>query len=446
MLKIVYDVEKARATLLRRSTLEMQETPLLGDKMVEVFDKPMSVQEVVARILSDVRLRGDEAVRDLELKLDGVKLNQLEVSKREITRARSRVDPKLVSALEFAAQRIEAFHSNCRRQSWINFCEGGMGQWIRPLEKVGVYVPGGRASYPSTLLMTAIPARVAGVKEIIVTSPPAVGGTISATTLLAAEIVKADRVFKMGGAQAVAALAFGTETIPKVDKICGPGNIFVQLAKKMLYGTVGIDGFYGPTETIVVADDTANPVFCAADLLAQAEHDVMASAILITTSARVATAVSRQVDDQLKGLDRRQMIQSSLGMRGGIIVVPDVDTAVSLVNEYAPEHVSLMVKDAWAWAEKIKNAGGIFVGEDSPEVVGDYIAGPSHVMPTGGTARFSSPVTVEDFLKVTSVVAVDRKTLQKIGSAAATIARVEGLDAHSRAVELRLAKKRRKEK
>jgi histidinol dehydrogenase len=229
-----------------------------------------------------------------------------------------------------------------------------------------------------------------------------------------------------------------------VDKICGPGNIFVQLAKKTVYGTVGIDGFFGPTETIVIADDTADPACCAADLLAQAEHDAMASAILITTSEKLADAVGREVDKQVAELGRCSVIRESLKDKGGIVVVPDMDTAVDLVNEYAPEHVSLMVKDAWTWAEKVRNAGGVFIGNDSPEVVGDYVAGPSHVMPTGGTAHFSSPVTLDDFLKVTSVVAIDRRTLGKIGPAAAAIARAEGLDAHSQAVEVRLARRRRK--
>jgi histidinol dehydrogenase len=251
-----------------------------------------------------------------------------------------------------------------------------------------MYIPGGRATYPSTLLMTAIPARVAGVREIIVTSPPGPDGGLAPATLLAAEIAGVDRMFKMGGAQAVAAMAFGTKTIPKVDKICGPGNIFVQLAKRAVYGTVGIDGFFGPTETIVVADDSADPICCAADLLAQAEHDAMASAILITTSDSLASAVSREVDKQAAELGRRSVIRESLKGKSGIVVVADMDTAVGLVNEYAPEHVSLMVRDAWTWAEKVRNAGGVFIGEDSPEVVGDYVAGPSHVMPTGGTAHF----------------------------------------------------------
>jgi histidinol dehydrogenase len=444
-LKIIRDVKRARATLLKRTPPETQEgPPWLMERIAETFGKPMSLQEVVEQVLSEVRTRGDRALLDFEWRLDGVKLKRLEVSKKEMAKCHSDVDAGLASALELAAERIRSFHVKCKRQSWVDFGEGGLGQWVRPLERVGVYVPGGKASYPSTLLMTAIPARVAGVREIIVTSPPGPDGEVSPMTLLAAEIAGVDRVFKVGGAQAVAAMAFGTRTIPKVDKICGPGNIFVQLAKKMVYGTVGIDGFFGPTETIVVADDSADPAFCAADLLAQAEHDAMASAILITTSASLADAVSREVDQQVASLGRCSVIRESLNDKGGIVVVPDMETALGLVNDYAPEHVSLMVKDAWTWAEKVRNAGGVFIGDDSAEVVGDYVAGPSHVMPTGGTAHFSSPVTLDDFLKVTSVVAINRKTLGKIGPAAATIARAEGLDAHSQAVEVRLARRRRK--
>jgi len=444
-LKTIRDVKRARATILKRTAPEMQAAPpWLKQRIIAAFGQPMGLQEVVEHVLSEVRARGDQALLDFEWRLDGVKLKRLEVTGKEIGAARSKVDPELVAALDLAARRIKAFHVKCKRQSWVDFREGGLGQWVRPLERVGVYVPGGKASYPSTLLMTAIPARVAGVKEVIVTSPPGRDGEIAPAILLVAEIAGVDRVFKAGGAQAVAAMALGTKTIPKVDKICGPGNIFVQLAKKTVYGTVGIDGFYGPTETIVVADGTANPVYCAADLLAQAEHDAMASAILVTTSEKLAGAVSREVDKQAAELGRSSVIRESLKDRGGIVVVPDLDTAVDLVNEYAPEHVSLMVKDAWTWAEKIRNAGGVFIGDDSPEVVGDYVAGPSHVMPTGGTAHFSSPVTLDDFVKVTSVVAIDRKTLGKIGPAAAAIARAEGLDAHSRAVEVRLAKRRRK--
>ncbi len=444
-MKILRDVKEARATLLRRAPPETQEAPpWLRERIAETFGRPMGLQEVVELILSEVRARGDEALLDLEWRLDGVRLKRLEVTRKEMARARSEVDPGLAAALELAAERIRSFHAKGRRQSWVEFAEGGLGQWVRPLERAGVYVPGGRASYPSTLLMTVIPARVAGVREVVVATPPGPDGAVAPATLLAADIAGADRVFKLGGAQAVAAMAFGTRSVPRVDKICGPGNIFVQLAKRAVYGTVGIDGFFGPTETIVVADESADPACCAADLLAQAEHDAMASAILITTSARQAEAVSREVDRQASASERRAVIQQSLNDRGGIVVVRDLDTAVGLVNDYAPEHVSLMVEDAWAWAEKVRNAGGIFIGDDSPEVVGDYVAGPSHVMPTGGTAHFSSPVTLDDFLKVTSVVGIDRKTLRKIGPAAATMAAAEGLDAHARAVEIRLARRRRK--
>lgn len=444
-MRILRDVKEARATLLRRGPPETQEAPpWLLDRIAETFGRPMGLQEVVNFVLGEVRTRGDEALLDLEKRLDGVRLKRLEVSHREMARARSQVDPGLAAALELAAERIRSFHAGCRRQSWVDFAEGGLGQWVRPLERVGVYVPGGGASYPSTLIMTAIPARVAGVKEIVVASPPGPDGAVAPATLLAAEIAGADRVFKLGGAQAVAAMAFGTRTVPRVNKICGPGNIFVQLAKRAVYGMVGIDGFFGPTETIVVADEKADPAYCAADLLAQAEHDAMASAILITTSIRQAEAVSREVDRQASSLERRPVICQSLADRGGIVVVRDLATAVDLVNEYAPEHVSLMVEEAWAWAEKVRNAGGIFIGDDSPEVVGDYVAGPSHVMPTGGTAHFSSPVTLDDFMKVTSVVGIDRKTLRAIGPAAATVAAAEGLDAHAQAVKIRLARRRRK--
>jgi histidinol dehydrogenase len=448
-LKIIRDVKKARETLLKRTPPEILEGPSWwAERTEDYFGRKMPLGESVACVLDEVRDCGiegrDKVLLSMERCLDATRAKRLEVKREEIAQARHKVDSELVAALEVAAERIRSFHSKCRRQSWVDFGEGGLGQWIRPLERVGIYVPGGRASYPSTLLMTAIPARVAGVKEIIVTTPPSADGVVSPTTLLAAEIAGADRVFNLGLAHAIAAMTYGSKTVPKVDKVFGPGNIIVQLAKRTVYGTVGIDGFYGPTETVVVADETADPACCAADLLAQAEHDAMASAILITPSERLATAVSLEVDKQVARLGRRSVVSESLKDRGGIVVVPDMVTALSLVNEYAPEHVSLMVNDAWTWAEKVKNAGGVFVGEDSPEVVGDYTAGPSHVMPTGGTAHFSSPVNLDDFLKVTSVVAINRKTLGKIGPAAAAIARAEGLDAHSRAVEVRLAGRRRK--
>jgi len=442
-LKIIRDFEVAKSTLLKRLPLELQEIPLgLKQRIKEAFAEELTPQQVVERILADVRSKGDAALFDYTKRLDGVELSSLEVEKEEIAQSYAQVSQELVSALNLAAQRIQAFHLNYKRQSWVDFGEGGLGQWFRPLEKVGIYIPGGTAYYPSTLLMTAIPARVAGAREIILTIPPR-EGAIPPAILAAADIAQVDRIFNIGGAQAIAALAFGTQSIPKVNKICGPGNIFVQLAKKMVYGMVDIDGLYGPSETIILADETANPAICAADLLAQAEHDPLASAILITTSSKLAARVNQEIENQLIKLERREITATSLESRGGIILVNDVDQAAELINDYAPEHLSLMMRDAWSYLEKIKNAGGVFIGEDSPEVIGDYIAGPSHVMPTGGTARFSSPLTTNDFLKVTSVIAIDSETLKAIGPAAAIIAQAEGFSGHARAVEIRLAKGRK---
>jgi histidinol dehydrogenase len=442
-LKIIRDLEVAKSTLLKRLPLELEEIPPgLKQRIKEAFAEELTPQQVVERIMADVRSKGDAALFDYTKRLDGVELTNLEVKREEIAQSYAKVSQELVSALNLAAQRIQAFHLNYKRQSWVDFVEGGLGQWFRPLERVGIYIPGGTAYYPSTLLMTAIPARVAGVKEIILTIPPR-EGAIPPAILVAADIAQVDRVFNVGGAQAIAALAFGTPSIPKVDKICGPGNIFVQLAKKMVYGMVGIDGLYGPTETIIFADETANPVICAADLLAQAEHDPLASAILITTSSELAARVNQEIENQLIRLERREIAATSLENKGGIIIVTNVDQAVELIDEYAPEHLSLMMRDAWSYSEKIKNAGGVFIGEDSPEAMGDYTAGPSHVMPTGGTARFNSPLTTDDFLKVTSVIAIDSQTLRAIGPAAAIIAQAEGFSGHARAVEIRLAKGRK---
>jgi len=442
-LKIIHDLKVAKSTLLRRLPLELQEIPKeLKQRIKEAFAEELTPQQVVERIIAEVRSKGDVALFDYTKRLDGVELSCLEVKEEEIAQSYAKVSQELVSALNLAAQRIQAFHLNYKRQSWVDFSEGGLGQWVRPLEKVGIYIPGGTACYPSTLLMTTVPAKVAEVKEVIVTTPPR-EGAIPAATLVAADIAQVDHIFNIGGAPAIAALAFGTQSIPKVDKICGPGNIFVQLAKKMVYGIVDIDGLYGPTETITLADETANPAICAADLLAQAEHDPLASAILITTSSELAARVNQEIENQLIRLERREIAATSLENRGGIILVTDMEQAAELINDYAPEHLSLMMRDAWSYLEKIKNAGGVFIGEDSPEVMGDYIAGPSHVMPTGGTARFSSPLTIDDFLKVTSVIAINSQTLKTIGPAAATIAQAEGLSGHARAVKIRLAKGRK---
>lgn len=440
-MKIIYDLEIAKSTLLKRLPLELQEIPLgLKKKITEAFAEELTPQQVVEQIVDEVRSRGDAALFDYTKRLDGVELTSLEIKRGEISQSYTKVSQELVSALNLAAQRIRSFHVNYKHQSWIDFSEGGLGQLIRPLEKVGLYAPGGTACYPSTVLMSAIPAKVAGVKEVTLVTPPGKGGIIPPATLVAADIAQVDRIFSIGGAQAIAALAFGTQSIPQVDKICGPGNIFVQLAKKLVYGIVDIDGIYGPSETIILADETAPPAICAADLLAQAEHDPLASAILITTSPELADKVNREIELQLTKLERQKIAATSLESKGGIIVVTSMEQALELINDYAPEHLSLMVQDAWSYLERIRNAGGIFIGESSPEVIGDYIAGPSHIMPTGGTARFSSPLTINDFLKITSIAAIDSKTLKAIGWAAAAIAQAEGFDGHTRAVKIRLPK------
>ena len=437
-MKVIRDIEIAKSTLLNRISFEQYSVSReMRQKIEEMFGEGLTIEQVVEQIISSVRDSGDSALFDYTRKLDGVDLERLGVSDEEITKARSKVTPEFVSALNLAAERIRSFHLAQRQRGWADFMEGGVGQVVRPLERIGVYVPGGTACYPSTVLMTVIPARVAGVSEVVLTSPPGKGGEVSPETLVAADIAGVSRIFKVGGAQAIAALAFGTESVPRVDKICGPGNIFVTLAKKMVYGEVGIDGLYGPTETVIIADESADPTLCAADLLAQAEHDVMASAIMLTTSEELASEVEREVKCQIAKLDRRDIAARSLEERGGVVIVNDVDQAIELANFYAPEHLSLMVQNASSYIGKIRNAGGIFVGENSAEVLGDYVAGPSHVMPTGGSARFSSPLGVGDFLKVCSLVELDDKALKALGPSALTIARSEGFTAHAGAVEVR---------
>lgn len=419
-MRIIRDLEAAKSLLLERAQVE-----LAGE-----------AYETVQQILGEVRSRGDSALFDYTREIDGVELARLEVTREEIAQSRNVASKELVSALELVAERVRSFHVAQKRSLGLEFVEGGLGFLVRPLERVGIYVPGGKASYPSTVLMTAIPARVAGVDEVVVATPPAPDGAVPASTLVAADIAKVDRVFKIGGAQAVAAMAYGTESVPRVDKICGPGNVFVTLAKKQVYGIVGIDGLHGPTETVILADDSASPVLCAADLLAQAEHDEMASAILITTSPRLAGEVDEEVERQLAQLERQAIARQSLERNGAIVVVDNIDEAIELVNLYAPEHLCLAMRDARSYLDRIRHAGGIFI--ESPEALGDYTAGPSHVMPTGRTARFGSPLSVLDFLKVSILVDLDDEALKALGPAAATIARAEGLTAHALSVERRL--------
>jgi len=409
----------------------------LAPQTKQVF---MSVQRAVDCIIGDVRDKGDEALFDYTEKLDGVRLDSLEVARPEIVSAYGVIDKGVMSALEFAAGRIRDFHAACKHKTGLIRIDRHLRQQILPLQRVGLYVPGGSAAYPSTVLMMAIPARVAGVREIIMVSPPGKDGRIPAPTLVAADIAKVSRIFKVGGAQAVAALAFGTESIPRVDKICGPGNIFVTLAKKMVYGTVDIDGLEGPSEIVVVADEKASPALCAADLLAQAEHDPLASVVLITTSANLARRVDKEIEMQLGKLRRRSTIRKAIDA-GMVVLVDDMAQAVELANLFAPEHLSIMASNASTLARKVRNAGCVFVGENSPVVLGDYVAGPSHVLPTGGSARFGSPLTVADFLKVTNIIALDKRAMRKLSQPALEIAKAEGLGAHAQAVERRTTAK-----
>lgn len=432
--------DDARQRLTRRGE---QPEPQLPDYIqkgnAEIFGRPMTAHEVVDQVVREVQQEGDTAVRRYTELFDRRALDQIEVPRAEWDRALNRIDPVLRAALELAADRVRDFHERQLRQSWFDSGELGIfGQIVRPLERVGIYTPGGTAALPSSLLMTAIPARAAGVEEIIIATPPTGEHGISDVILAAASIANVDRVFAIGGAQAIAALAFGTESVPQVDKICGPGNIFVALAKQRVSGAVAIDQIAGPTETLVIADDSADLEFVAADMIAQAEHDVLASAILVTTSIDLADALPAEIERQASELERKEIIRSSLTNNGVIAVVDSLDEAINLANAYAPEHLCLLVKDPWALVSKVRNAGGIFVGESSPEALGDYTAGPSHVMPTGGTARFSSPVNIGDFQKVISLAAGNPAAIQALGEATMQIARAEGLDGHAMAIQRRL--------
>jgi len=443
--RLVRGADEARQTLLRRVPLEAGELPAaVREDIRRVFGAELDAEAVVDQILRDVREEGDAAVLRYNEDLDGVHGTlsgiSLEVSPDEIEDALSQVEPSLLGALREAAERIRAFHQAQLAHSLRSFSEGGVGQMVRPLQRVGLYVPGTVAVYPSTVLMTAVPARVAGVSEVIMATPAREDASVSPVKLAAAKIAGVDRVFRAGGVQGIAALAYGTETVPRVDKVCGPGNIFVTLAKQKLYGQVGIDGLFGPSETLVIADNTAEPALVAADLLAGAEHDELATAVLITTSEALAAAVAREVEAQLKGLERAAVARASLDARGGAVLVVSLDEALELANEFAPEHLCLHAADAEKALDRVRNAGCVFVGGASAESIGDYTAGPSHVMPTGGSARFASSLGVHDFLKVISVVSLDGGALAELGPAAAAIARAEGLTAHARAIERRLEK------
>ena len=439
-----YDPQTARQTILKRTAPdEFPVSQRVLDGIAQLFGNSLTPDEAVSKILKDVRKNGDAALQRWTLTLDSLDLQIAPVSRDSLQSALEFISPAERAALEKAAARIETFHRHQPLTSWFtNELGGTLGQIIRPIPRVGLYVPGGTAPLPSTVLMSAIPARVAGVKEIVVVTPPNHSFANAATPidpviLAACVIAGVEEIYPLGGAQAVAALAYGTESIRPVDKVFGPGNLFVTLAKRQVYGLVGIDGLAGPTETVVIADKFATAQWVAADLLAQAEHDLLASAILLTPSQTLIENVQAEIAHQLEERGRADIIAASLAHRGGAVLTRDLEEAVELANEYAPEHLGLSVQNPWRWVEKINNSGGVFMGEHSFEVLGDYLAGPSHVMPTGGSARFASPLNVWDFVKIVSLIALDESTAQAISPMAATIAGSERLDAHANAALLR---------
>jgi len=441
----IYSVEEAKNKLLKRRPFGLQsvsERTLEGIKAI--FGEALSPAAAVERILADVQERGDVALVEWNTRLDKRSDTQLRVPQAELQAALESLPDDQLNALKTAIARVRAFHAKQPASSWVDQSMGGtLGQLLRPIRRVGLYVPGGTAPLPSSVLMSVIPAQVAGVKEIAVCSPPDRNtGHISPVTLAAVALLGVEEVYTIGGAQAIGALAFGTQTIRPVDKILGPGNLFVTLAKQQVFGAVGIDSLAGPTETVIVADDTANPNWVALDLLAQAEHDPLAAAILLTPSKALADKVNGEIDSLTKGqpaFSRQAILDQSLNDRSGMVVTGDLAEAVELSNRYAPEHLNLVVADPWEWIPRIECAGGIFVGEQSFEVLGDYAAGPSHVMPTGGSARYASPLNVWDFLHIVSLVALNPgQSAQEVAKASSVIARMEGLDAHARSAEARI--------
>ena len=420
---------------------EQSKADLLKDLLKRSPNNYTQYEDTVAQIVADVRRNGDGAVFDYTRKFDkwNVTADTVRVTEEEIDRAFAAADKDFVEVLRRAAANIEDFHRRQLRNSWIETRDDGsiLGQRILPIEVSGVYVPGGKAAYPSSLLMNVIPAKVAGVGKVIAATPAGADGTVNEGTLVAARIAGVDEIYKVGGAQAIAAMAFGTESIPRVDKITGPGNIFVALAKKACFGYVSIDSIAGPSEILVIADETANPRYVAADLLSQAEHDELASAILITTDPGLAAEVERQIDGFLTELSRADIIRKSLEQYGYILLADSLDDAVEAANAIASEHLEILTKDPYAVMTKIRNAGAIFLGEYSSEPLGDYYAGPNHILPTNGTARFFSPLNVDDFMKKTSIISYSREALEKAHEDIELFARREGLTAHANSIKVR---------
>lgn len=402
---------------------------------------PDNIEETVKAILADVRQRGDEALFELTEKFDRLTLtaDTIEVGADEIAAAVEQVSEDSLAALRLAADRIAVYHAKQKQETWLSTDESDVmvGQMVRPLDRVGIYVPGGKAAYPSSVLMNAVPARVAGVGEVIMVVPMP-GGDVNAHVLAAAHIAGVDRIFKLGGAQAVAALAYGTESVPRVDKITGPGNIFVATAKQLVFGLVDIDMIAGPSEILVINDGSGKAAHIAADLLSQAEHDELASSVLVTSSEEMALAVQREVEAQLQQLGREEIARKSIDDYGAIIIARDLNEAVDFSNRIAPEHLELAVDDPFAILPRIRHAGAIFMGHHTPEAAGDYLAGPNHTLPTGGTARFFSPLSLDDFVKKSSLISFSQEGLDRLGDEIVHIAELEGLEAHAKSVSIRL--------
>jgi histidinol dehydrogenase len=437
-LNIIRGAENAGNVLTRVDPLDLSSLPeSVVARTHQAFGEGVTPAESVVRMLADVKLEGDAALRRYAKLLDNADLDDFRIPQEELDASSEQVSPELWQSLELAADRIRSFHLSTLPGEWMDPAQG-LGELVRPLARVGVYAPGGNAAYPSTVLMTVIPARVAGVREVVLTTPRTGSQPLNPAVVAAAKIAGVDAMYQVGGVPAIAALAYGTESIPRVDKICGPGNIFVAYAKKLVQGAVDIDGVFGPTETIILADDGANADFCAADLIAQAEHDPLATAILVTDSEDLVVRVETQLESQLATAPRGDVARQALERQGRVVLVDSLDEGVELVNRIAPEHLCLLLSEPWSWVDRIHHAGGLFLGEYSPEVMGDYIAGPSHVMPTGGTARFGSALSVHHFLRTMPVVGLSPSDFQNLGPAAVQIANAEGLAGHAGAVQVRL--------
>jgi len=417
----------------------LKQSEVTNEEIFSRVNPTVNVTDIVTEIINDVRKNGDSALFAYAKKFDNVTLSSLEVTPDEIEAAMEETEPSFLEILKEAAANIRSFHQQQVRTSFILTEKPGvvMGQKVMPIEKVGLYVPGGTAAYPSTVLMDAIPAKIAGCKEIVIVTPPGKDGKVPAAILAAANIAGVDRIFKMGGAQAVAALAYGTQTVPKVDKIVGPGNAYVAEAKRQVFGLVAIDMIAGPSEILIIGDGTCNPRFVAADLLSQAEHDKNASAVLVTDSLSLAEAVQQEVEHQLSQLPREEIARASIEQNGKIIVSADIPSAIDIANELAPEHLELCMDNPFDYLDAITNAGSIFLGKHCPEALGDYMAGPNHTLPTSGTARFSSPLSVDDFVKKSQYTYFTRDALEKVAGSVAAFAEKEGLQAHARSAVIR---------